>query len=77
MEDIDGYNKLGEMKKQLYNIAMQIHMMNQISARQNNAVMEVLKLQSVGATEDQIVHLHKYLETNSTLFDGTVKGRML
>jgi hypothetical protein len=38
MEDIDNYNKLGGMKKQLADTAMQIYTINQISARQHDAI---------------------------------------
>jgi hypothetical protein len=46
IEDIQYYNKLGGMKKQLSDVAMQIFAMNPFSGRQNNAVMALIKLQS-------------------------------
>ncbi|PWU82150.1 MAG: hypothetical protein DLM72_03025 [Candidatus Nitrosopolaris wilkensis] len=39
IEDIQYYNKLGGMKKELYNTSMRVFTMKEISARQNNAVM--------------------------------------
>ncbi len=77
MEDIEDYNKLGGMKKRMNDVAMQIFTMNQISARQNNAILALFKLQSLGVTEDQILHLHKWVDRNTSLFDATVKDRML
>jgi hypothetical protein len=63
MEDIDDYNKLGDMEKQLYDVAMQIQMMDQFSARQNEAIMSLLKLRNYyGVTEDEILNLYKFFE---------------
>jgi hypothetical protein len=54
MQDIDNYNKLGGMKKQLADIGMQIYTMNQILARQNRLMMMVLKLEDYhGMSEEQ------------------------
>jgi hypothetical protein len=49
------------MKKQLYDVAMQIHMMDQISARQKQAIMALLKLQAYGITDEEILNVHGYL----------------
>jgi hypothetical protein len=72
IEDIHYYNRLGGMKKELSDVSTKVFAMNQLSGRQNNAVMALLKLQCLGVTEDQILHLHKHLDTNSSLFGGTV-----
>jgi hypothetical protein len=61
IEDIHYYNKLGGIKKELSDVNTKVFVMNQISARQNNAVMTVTKLQSREVTEDQILYLSKYL----------------
>jgi hypothetical protein len=49
IEDIQYYNKLGGMKKELSELATKVFVMNQLSARQNNAVMALIKLQSQGS----------------------------
>jgi hypothetical protein len=49
IEDIQYYNKLGGIKKELSNLATKVFVMNQLSARQNNAVMALIKLQSQGS----------------------------
>ena len=64
MEEIENYNRLGGLKKQLNDISMQIFMMNQISVRQNYAVNALMKLQLYGITENQILRLCKTIETN-------------
>jgi hypothetical protein len=63
MKEIEDYNTLYDMKKQLYDLAMQILMMQQISAGQNKVMMTVLKLQCYyGLSEDQILRLPELLE---------------
>jgi hypothetical protein len=59
IEDIQYYNKLGGMKKELADLATKVFVMNQLSARQNSAVMALIKLQSHGVTEDQILSLSR------------------
>ena len=61
IEDIRDYDELGGLKKRLNNISMQIFMMNQISARQNNAIMALCKLQIQGVSEDQILNACRFL----------------
>jgi hypothetical protein len=61
IEDIEYYNRLGGIKKQLSDVSTKVFVMNQFSARQNNAVMALIKLQSHGVTEDQIIYLSKQL----------------
>jgi hypothetical protein len=77
IEDIRDYNKLNGIKKQFYDVSTKVFVMNQFSARQNNAVMALIKLQSQGVTADQILHLHEYLERNNSLFNCTIKDRRL
>ena len=62
IEDIQYYNKSGGIKKELSNLATKVFVMNQLSARQNNAIMTLFKLQSRGVTEDQILRLCRYFE---------------
>jgi hypothetical protein len=59
IEDIQYYNKLGGMKKELSDVTTKVFIMNQLSARQNSAVMALIKLQSHGVTEDQILSLSR------------------
>ena len=43
IEDIQYYNKSGGIKKELSNLATKVFVMNQLSARQNNAIMTLFK----------------------------------
>jgi hypothetical protein len=67
IEDIRDYNKLGGIKKQLSDASSKVFVMNQFLARQNKAVMSLVKLQSHGVTEDQILHFHNFLQKNSNI----------
>jgi hypothetical protein len=75
IEDIQYYIKLGGLKKELYNTSMRVFIISQFSAGQNKAIILLIKLQSHGVTEDQILHLHKYVERNNSLFN--VKDRTI
>ena len=68
IEDIRDYDKLGGMKKQLNVISMQIFMMNQYLGRQNHAVNALMKLQSVGVTDKEILNIYEFL--NSARFQS-------
>jgi hypothetical protein len=57
IEDIREYNRLGGMKKQQSDVAMRIYALNQFSARQDNAIMALFNLQSLGISEHQILQL--------------------
>jgi hypothetical protein len=61
LQDIEDYNKLGDMKKHLYDIGMQIQMMNQIMARQSSAIMSLVILQEYGITDNEIVNVNEFL----------------
>jgi hypothetical protein len=61
IEEIRDYNKLGGMKKQLSDVSPQIFTMNQISSRQNNAIMALAMLHAYGTTDDEILNLYEIL----------------
>src|SRR5438128_3936464 len=61
IEEIRDYNNLGGMKKQQSDVAMQIYALNQFSARQNNAIMALMRLQAYGITDDEILNMYDIL----------------
>jgi len=65
IEDIRDYDKLGGMKKQQSDVAMQIYALNQFSGRQNNAITALFKLQSLGITDDQVLSMCRFFEEYS------------
>ena len=61
LQDIEDYNRLGDMKKHLYDTGMQIQMMNEIMARQNNAIVSLIRLQEYGITDNEIINVEEFL----------------
>ena len=55
IKEIEDYREVIGLKKELSRLSWQIYAMNEILGRKNNAVMALLKLQSRGVTEDQIL----------------------
>lgn len=55
IQEIEDYRTRIGLKKELSRLAVQIYTMNEILGRKNNAVMALIKLQSHGVTEDQIL----------------------
>lgn len=64
IEDIEDYQKLGGLKKQLSNMSMQLCMMNQFLSGQRGAIMALVKLQCYGIKESQIIDLCRTIEMN-------------
>jgi 5'-3' exonuclease len=73
IEEIRDYNNLGGMKKQQSDVAMQIYAMNQLSARQNNAIMALMRLQIYGITDHEILNVYEFL--NSAHFESAATIR--
>ena len=73
IEDIRDYDNLGGIKKQRSDVAMQIYAMNQLSARQNNAIMALMRLQTYGITDDEILNMHEIL--NRARFESAASIR--
>jgi hypothetical protein len=62
MDGIDTFKKLADTKKQLNETCMRVQMMDLVSARQNDAIIALMKLQYYGITEDQILNLYKIVD---------------
>jgi len=60
----DAKKQLINAQKQLYETVMQINMVKQILARQNDAVIALARLQFYGVTEDQILKLCRTIEAD-------------
>jgi len=61
MDGIDTTDKLFDAKKQLNDTWLQIQMLNLFSARQNDALSALMKLQSYGVTVEEILNIHDFL----------------
>ena len=62
--DINDYNKIGGLKKEVSRLSQQIFFVNGVWANQNKAMMAMLNLQSRGITQEQIISLNNFLERN-------------
>jgi hypothetical protein len=61
IEEIDNYNRIGGMKNEISNLAMQRCAINQMSASRDKAITALLKLQAYRITDEEILNLHGYL----------------
>jgi uncharacterized protein (DUF2225 family) len=63
INDIKDYNKLGGLKKQLDTLCAQLYTVKEVCSHQNQAMIALLKLQSRGIIEEQILlYLNDFLE---------------
>jgi len=62
MDGIDTSDKLFDARKQLNDTWMQIQMVNLFSARQNEALNALMKLQCYGVTFEEILNIHEFFE---------------
>jgi hypothetical protein len=63
MDGIDTTNKMTDARKQLNDTLMQIQMVNLFSARQNDALNALMKLQSCGVTIEEILNIYGILNS--------------
>jgi hypothetical protein len=64
MNDIEDYNKLGGLKKQLATLCAQVYTVKEVCSHQNQAMVALLKLKRYGIAEDDILNLNNCLERN-------------
>ena len=63
IEDIENYNRIGGLNKEISRLAVQIYGMNEICEPRNIAITFLLKLQNYGITDDEILNVYEYLNT--------------
>lgn len=64
MQDIEDYNRLGGIKKQVSDLIIQIHLMKEFLGRQDEAIHTFMKLQLAGMTDDQILKSCREIDAN-------------
>jgi len=69
MQDIEDYNRLGGIKKQVSDMMMQIHLMKEFLGRQNDAIHTFMKLRLSGMAEDQILKTCRVIERDGRSFN--------
>jgi hypothetical protein len=62
--DIKDYNRVGGLKKQLAALCAQVCVVKEVCLQQNQAMLSLIRLQSRGITEEQILSLSNFLERN-------------
>jgi hypothetical protein len=62
--DIQDYNKLGGLKKQLAALCAQVYAVKQVCSHQNQAMVALVTLKSYGITEDDRLSWNNFLERN-------------
>ena len=68
IEDIENYNRIGGLNKEISRLAVQIFTMNQICAPRNKAITSLLKLQSYGISDQEVLNVYEHLNrTRSTI----------
>jgi hypothetical protein len=62
MEDIENYNKIGGLKNEISKMVMQQYTFGQIMAPREKAITTLMRLQSLGITDGEIINVNKFLE---------------
>jgi hypothetical protein len=75
--DIQDYNKIGELKKEVSRLCQQIFVIKGLCADQNQALAALIKLQSHGVTEDRILYLNDFIEKNGYNIDVSKHAKSL
>ncbi|MDQ6865662.1 MAG: hypothetical protein M3044_17775, partial [Thermoproteota archaeon] len=73
IEDIENYNRIGEMNKEIARLAVQIFGMNEICAPRNKAITSLLKLQSYGISDQELLNVYEYLNKTRSESAATIQ----
>ena len=73
IEDIENYNRIGGMNKEITRLAVQIFGMNQICAPRNKAITSLLKLQSYGISDQEVLNVYEYLNRTRSESAATIQ----
>jgi hypothetical protein len=61
IEDIENYKRIGGMKNEISNLAMQRYAINQMSVPRDKAITALFKLQGYGISGDEVLNVYEYL----------------
>jgi hypothetical protein len=62
LEEIRDYSQLGGLKKEINRLQQQIFMFNAFMANKQTALMSLIRLQSMGISEDQVLNMDEFLQ---------------
>jgi hypothetical protein len=61
-EDIRYYRELGGLKKEQNRLQQQFYMFNAVVANKQQPIMSLIRLQSIGISEGQILNIDRFLQ---------------
>ena len=61
---IKDYNKRGQLKNELFELSLRKYAINEFCSSRSQLIMALTNLQSHGITEEQIISLNNFLESN-------------
>jgi hypothetical protein len=64
LNNLRDYNKKGQLKKELSSLYLQKYAVDEFCSRHSQVIMALMNLQSRGITEEQIMSLNNFLESN-------------
>jgi hypothetical protein len=73
IDDIENYNIIGGMNKEITRLAVQIYGLNEICAPRNKAITSLLKLQNHGITDEEILNVYEYLNRTRSESAATIQ----
>jgi hypothetical protein len=68
------HSKKGQLKRELSELSLQKYAIERFCSSRNQVITSLVKLQSHGITEDKIIHLNDFLESNGYNLDTKYSG---
>jgi NADH:ubiquinone oxidoreductase subunit D len=75
IEDIENYNRIGGMKNEISNLAMQRYAINQISTPRDKAITALFKLQCYGISDEEVLNVYEYLNRARSEYLATMRNQ--
>jgi hypothetical protein len=73
LKDIDDYNRIGGLKNEISNLAMQRFAINQISAPRDKAITALFRLQCYGISDEEVLNVYEYLNRERFESGATIR----
>jgi hypothetical protein len=70
IDDIKRYNKINDLKKELFALQLQKYSLDEGCSRQSQSLINLANLKSNGITEDRILQLNRFLENNKYKYNS-------
>jgi hypothetical protein len=73
IKEIEDYREVIGLKKELSRLSWQIYTMNEICAPRNKAITSLLKLQSYGISDQEVLNVYEYLNRTGSESAATIQ----